>query len=64
MFDILGQMWGTMLLNALSTVCLLVGVLAVCATEKMAIAVVSQDNYNRYATSINPLSVFNDGDSC
>ena len=40
-FDVFGQMWGTMLLNAMSTVSLLGGVLSVCAAEKLAIALVS-----------------------
>ena len=41
MFDVFGQMWGTMLLNGLSTISLLGGLLAVCAAEKVAIALVS-----------------------
>ena len=41
MFDVFGQMWSTMLLNGLSTVSLLGGLLGVCAAEKTAIAVVS-----------------------
>ena len=39
-FDVFGQMWGTMLLNGLSTISLLAGLLAVCAAEKLAIALV------------------------
>lgn len=39
-FDVFGQMWGTMLLNGLSTISLLAGLLAVCAAEKIAIALV------------------------
>lgn len=39
-FDVFGQMWGTMLLNGMSTVSLVVGLLAVCAAEKVAIALV------------------------
>ena len=41
MFDVFGQMWGTMFLNGLSTISILGGLLAVCATEKVAIALVS-----------------------
>ena len=44
MFDVFGQMWGTMLLNGLSTISLLGGLLAVCAAEKVAIALVSSVN--------------------
>ena len=44
-FDVFGQMWGTMLLNGLSTISLLAGLLAVCAAEKLAIALVSSVNH-------------------
>ena len=48
MFDVFGQMWGTMLLNGLSTISLLAGLLAVCAAEKLAIALVCSVNHYYY----------------
>ena len=51
MFDVFGQMWGTMLLNGMSTISLLVGLLAVCAAEKIAIALVSNQKINAHQLS-------------
>ena len=43
-FDVFGQMWGTMLLNTMSALCTVTGVLGVCISEKTAIGVVSSSS--------------------
>ena len=40
MFDVFGQMWGTMLINGMTVLCTITGMLGVCANEKAAIGVV------------------------
>lgn len=40
MFDVFGQMWGTMLINGMSVLCTVVGILGVCVSEKAAIGLV------------------------
>ena len=43
-FDTFGQMWGTMILNCMTALCTLTGIVGVCINEKMAIGVVSGNN--------------------
>ena len=40
-FDTLGQMWGTLLINLMTALCSLVGIAGVCIHEKIAIGMVS-----------------------
>ena len=40
-FDTLGQMWGTLLINCMTALCSLVGIAGVCIHEKIAIGLVS-----------------------
>ena len=40
-FDVFGQMWGTMLVNGMNLICTMTGVLGTCIKEKIAMTVVS-----------------------
>ena len=40
-FDTMGQMWGTLLINCMTALCSLVGIAGVCIHEKIAIGMVS-----------------------
>lgn len=40
-FDVLGQMWLTMLVNGMNLICTMTGVLGTCVKEKIAMAVVN-----------------------
>ena len=40
-FDVLGQMWGALMINGMTALCTLVGMAAITIMEKAAIAVVS-----------------------
>ena len=41
-FDAFGQMWGTLIINCITALCSLVGIVGVCIPEKIAIGVVSR----------------------
>jgi len=38
--DVFGQMWGTMLINGMTALCILTGMAGVCIRERLAIGVV------------------------
>lgn len=40
-FDTLGQMWGTLIINGMTALCSLVGIIGACIPEKIALGVVS-----------------------
>ena len=40
-FDTLGQMWGTLLINCMTALCSLVGIAGACIHEKIALGLVS-----------------------
>lgn len=40
-FDVLGQMWLTMLVNGMNLICTMTGMLGTCVKEKIAMAVVN-----------------------
>ena len=42
-FDTFGQMWGPLLINCMTALCSLTGMVGVCIREKIAIGVVSQN---------------------
>ena len=44
-FDTLGQMWGTLIINCATALCSLVGLAGVCIYEKIAISVVRSSSF-------------------
>ena len=43
-FDTFGQMWGPLLINCMTALCSLTGMVGVCIREKIAIGVVSENS--------------------
>ncbi len=56
-FDALGQMWGTLLVNSMSLFCILVGMVGVCIKEKVAIILVGQQKKNNTEIPFNTESL-------
>lgn len=48
MFDTLGQMWGTLIINGMTALCSLVGIIGACIPEKIAVGMVSQSYIAHY----------------
>ena len=53
MFDAFGQMWGTMIVNVMTALCTLTGIMGVCIKEKLAIIVVRNSADEWLSLSVN-----------
>lgn len=59
-FDTLGQMWGTMLINCMTALCTLTGIAGVCINEKIAIGVFAVWNFISLGLNLLIICVYND----
>jgi len=58
--DVFGQMWGTMLINGMTALCILTGMAGVCIHERLAIGVYSTWNVISIGLNLVVIFIYND----